>query len=88
MALDFSALDGATRQLEKALQFSVSDLAKNPELFEQFRNSAVQCFKYTYELAWKFLQRKLEMIHPNPQIIDELEFKDLTREGAQRGTGS
>jgi len=85
LALDFSTLDSATRQLEKALQFSVSDLAKNPELFEQFRNSAVQCFEYTYELAWKFLQRKLEMVHPNPQIVDELEFKDLIREGAQRG---
>ena len=24
-------------------------------------------------------------VHPNPQIIDELEFKDLIREGAQRG---
>ncbi|OFZ30023.1 MAG: hypothetical protein A2622_09200 [Bdellovibrionales bacterium RIFCSPHIGHO2_01_FULL_40_29] len=85
MILDFSALESAANQLEKALKYSTSDLAKDVNLFEQFRNSTVQCFEYTYELAWKFLQRKLEQVHPNPQIIDELEFKDLIREGAQRG---
>lgn len=85
MILDFSALESATSQLEKALNYSISDLAKDPNLFEQFRNSTVQCFEYTYELAWKYLQRKLEQVHPNPQLIDELEFKDLIREGAQRG---
>lgn len=85
MSLDFSSLDSAVKQLEKALNYSVSNLAKDPGLFEQFRNSTVQCFEYTYELAWKYLQRKLEQVHPNPQIIDELEFKDLIREGALRG---
>ena len=83
--LDFSSLESAIKQLEKALNYSTSDLAKDDGLFEQFRNSTVQCFEYTYELAWKYLQRKLEQVHPNPQIIDELEFKDLVREGAQRG---
>lgn len=85
MALNFSSLESAALQLEKAIQYSVSDLAKDQNLFEQFRNSTVQCFEFTYELAWKFLQRKLEQVHPNPQIIDELDFKDLIREGAQRG---
>ncbi len=85
MSLDFSSLASAIKQLEKALNFSTSELAKDSELFEQFRNSAVQCFEFTYELAWKFLQRKLEEIHPNPQVIDEMDFKDLFREGAQRG---
>ncbi len=85
MNLDFSSLASAIDQLEKALNYSMSNLAKDPDLFEQFRNSTVQCFEYTYELAWKNLQRKLEHVHPNPQIIDELEFKDLVREGAQRG---
>lgn len=85
MSLDFSSLESATNQLEKALTYATSDLAIDINLFEQFRNSTVQCFEYTYELAWKYLQRKLEQVHPNPQIIDELEFKDLIREGAQRG---
>ncbi len=85
MNLDFSSLESATKQLEKALTYATSDLAKDINLFEQFRNSSVQCFEYTYELAWKYLQRKLEQVHPNPQIIDEFEFKDLIREGAQRG---
>lgn len=85
MSLDFSSLESAASQLEKALTYATSDLAKDVNLFEQFRNSTVQCFEYTYELAWKYLQRKLEQVHPNPQIIDELEFKDLIREGAQRG---
>lgn len=85
LVLDLSSLESATNQLEKALQYSVSDLAKDKNLYEQFRNSTVQCFEFTYELAWKFLQRKLEQVHPNPQIIDELDFKDLIRECAQRG---
>jgi nucleotidyltransferase substrate binding protein (TIGR01987 family) len=85
LILDVSSLESAASQLEKALQYSVSDLAKDKGLFEQFRNSTVQCFEFTYELAWKFLQRKLEQVHPNPQIIDELDFKDLIRECAQRG---
>ena len=85
MSLDFSSLESATSQLEKALTYATSDLAKDINLFEQFRNSTVKCFEYTYELAWKYLQRKLEQVHPNPQIVDELDFKDLIREGAQRG---
>jgi nucleotidyltransferase substrate binding protein (TIGR01987 family) len=85
LKLDFTSLESAIRQLEKAYWFSTSNLAKDAELFEQFRNSTVQCFEYTYELAWKYLQRKLELVHPNPQTIDQLEFKDLIREGAQRG---
>lgn len=85
MSLDFSSLDSAIKQLEVAHNYSTSDLAKDIGLFKQFRNSTVQCFEYTYELAWKPLQRKLEQVHPNPQIIDEYEFKDLIREAAVRG---
>jgi nucleotidyltransferase substrate binding protein (TIGR01987 family) len=85
MALDFSPFDSAIQQLEKALKYSTSELAKNPDLFEQFRNSTVQCFEFTYELAWKNLQRKLEQTHPDPQIVDKMDFKDLIRECAQRG---
>ena len=85
MSLDFSSLESAANQLEKALTYATSDLAKDINLLEQFRNSTVQCFEFTYELAWKYLQRKLEQVHPNPKIIDELDFKGLIREGAQRG---
>lgn len=41
LILDFSALESATNQLEKALKYSTSDLAKDLNLFEQFRNSTV-----------------------------------------------
>lgn len=85
MSLIFSSLESAITQLDRALGFSKSDLGKDPDLFEQFRNSTVQCFEFTYELSWKSLQRKIEQVHPDPARVDEMEFKDLIREGAVRG---
>lgn len=84
--LDLSALQNAIAQLEKALGYARSQLAtSDPDLFEQFRNSTIQCFEYTYELSWKFMKRQIEMDHPNPAVVDEWGFKDLIREAAVRG---
>ena len=81
-----TAFESAIKQLEKALTFSQSDMAKNDsDLFEQFRNSTVQCFEYTYELSWKIIKRQLESSHPNPSVIDTWDFKDLIREAAVAG---
>lgn len=85
MKLDFSSFESAIAQLEKAYNFTLSNYAKDKDLLEQFRNSTIQCFEYTYELSWKFLTRQIESAHPNPEIVDSWDFKELIREGAVRG---
>lgn len=49
------------------------------------RDSAIQRFEYTYELAIKMLKRSLEQNEASAAIIDELAFKDLIRVGAEKG---
>lgn len=41
MKLDLTSLRNALAALDKSLHFLSSDLAKNPDLREQFRNSAI-----------------------------------------------
>jgi hypothetical protein len=55
MSLDFSPLSSAIQQLEKSLAFATSRRAEDEELFEQLRNSVIQCFEFTYELSHKGL---------------------------------
>ena len=63
MSLDFSSLATAIGQLENSIAFAESDMAQsNDDLFEQLRNSVIQCFEFTYELSWKMLKRYLEEI--------------------------
>jgi len=48
MSLDFSSLANAIGQLEKSISFAKSDMAQqNDDLFEQLRNSVIQCFEFT-----------------------------------------
>jgi nucleotidyltransferase substrate binding protein (TIGR01987 family) len=49
------------------------------------RDSAIQRFEYTYELAIKMLRRSLEQHEASTAVIDELAFKDLIRVGAEKG---
>ncbi|KJV07381.1 HI0074 family nucleotidyltransferase substrate-binding subunit [Methylocucumis oryzae] len=84
--IDFSPLANAIQQLEKSLRFATSDLAKSdPDLFEQFRNSVIQCFEFTYELIHKMLKRYLEATAANPQEIEQASFQNLIRIGNERG---
>jgi hypothetical protein len=52
---------------------------------EELRDATIQRFEYTYELAWKMLERHLEAVVPDPARIDTLSFRELMREGAERG---
>lgn len=86
MPLDFSSLANAIGQLEKSIAFANSDMAKqNDDLFEQLRNSVIQCFEFTYELSWKMLKRYLEATAANPDEIDMSSFQNLIRIGNEQG---
>ena len=86
MNLDFSSLANAIGQLEKSISFAKSDMAKqNDDLFEQLRNSVIQCFEFTYELSWKMLKRYLEETAANPEEIDTSAFQNLIRMGNEQG---
>lgn len=86
MFLELESLENAIHKLEKSIQYSQSELAKNDsEVFEQFRNSVIQCYKFTYELCWKMLKRRIEADAADPALIDRISYKELIRTGAERG---
>jgi nucleotidyltransferase substrate binding protein (TIGR01987 family) len=86
MNLDFSPLLNAITQLEKSLEFAHSSLAdETPGLFEQLRNSVIQCFEFTYELSHKMLRRYLEATAASPEQDDLATFACLIRTGNEKG---
>lgn len=86
MSLDFSSLGNAIGQLEKSLQYANSEIAKDdPGLFDQLRNSVIQCFEFTYELSHKMLKRYLEETAASPEEIDLSTFQNLIRTGNEKG---
>lgn len=86
MSLDFSPLESAIHQLEKSLGYATSATAQTDSgLFEQLRNSVIQCFEFTYELSHKMLKRYLEETTANPEEFDLGTFQNLIRTGNQKG---
>lgn len=84
--LDFSPLARAIQQLEKSLSYANSELAlSDAGLFEQLRNSVIQCFEFTYELSHKMLKRYLEQTSASPEEIDLSSFQNLIRMGNEKG---
>lgn len=84
--LDLSSFKLAISQLEDALKYCQTDLAKkDPRLFLHLRAGAIQAFEFTYELAIKMLKRFLETTEANPAIIDETTFNEFIRLGYERG---
>lgn len=85
MSLDFSPLAKAISQLEKSLDYANSPLAESdPGLFEQLRNSVIQCFECTYELSHKMLKRFLEETTASSTDINNSSFQDLIRTGNEK----
>lgn len=64
----------AIRQLEKSREFLRSDMAKNKDLYEQFRAASIKAFEYTYELAIKTIHLELSQIIQNPKKLKEITF--------------
>lgn len=83
--IDFSSFEKALAQLKESIEFASSPLAQeNERIFYQFRNSVIQCFEFSYELAWKMLKRKLEQESPNATEVEALSFQDLMRLAATK----
>ena len=85
MSLDFTPLGNAIAQLERSLKYANSDAAQaDAGLFEQLRNSVIQCFEFTYELSHKMLKRYLEETTANPEEFDLGTFQSLIRTGNEK----
>lgn len=86
MKLDLSSLENAMIQMEEALAYCESDMAKqDTKLAKHLRAGAIQAFEFSYELTHKMLRRFLEMSEPSAKEIDELTFAPLIRLGYERG---
>ena len=78
--LNLTPLEKALSNLERAIERS----QKVPE-DKEIRDSVIQRFEYTYELSWKMLKRQLKTASQTPASIDSMDFKEIIREGAEKG---
>jgi len=85
MRLDLSSLRSALAALEKSLAFLDSEMARDPDLREQFRAAAIQAFEFTHELAFKMLKRQLEQMVADPASVDKMPYMDVIRTCAEAG---
>lgn len=86
MKLDLTSFRDAVAALERSMIFLTSESAKNdPLLHEQFRNSAIQCFEFTHELAFKMMKRQLEEMSADPAAVDKMAYMDIVRSAAEAG---
>jgi nucleotidyltransferase substrate binding protein (TIGR01987 family) len=76
--LDLSTARFALESLRRAIARSLGDPSD-----EEVRDSVIQRFEYTYELAWKGLQRYLT--DEGVEDIAMFSKRDLFREAARRG---
>ena len=84
--LNLTSLSNAILQIEEALAYAQSDLAKDdPRLARHLRAAAIQAFEFTYELSIKMLKRYLETLEANPAAVDEMTFNELIRSGYEAG---
>lgn len=73
-------LQNALKTLEEALLES----RNHPDNL-LYRDATIQRFEYTYELAVKLLRRYLSRQAMHTELIDQMGFKDLIREGNRKG---
>jgi len=86
MTLDLRSLKNAIGQLESALDYFESDLAKaDPILTTHLRAAAIQAFEFTYEISHKMIKRYLEATSANPTELDQMSFQDIIRTANERG---
>lgn len=76
MSFDLSPFEKALAGLEEVLAIPVTPV---------IRDSTIQRFEYTYELAFKMLKRYLEMSSTTPSAVDGKTFREIVRIGAEQG---
>lgn len=76
MSLDLTPFEKALISLEEVLLLPATPV---------IRDSTIQRFEYTYELAFKILKRYLEMSSTTPAEIDSKTFKEILRLAAEQG---
>lgn len=86
MKLDLTSYRDAVGAMERSIAFLASESSKNDQyLHEQFRNSAIQCFEFTHELAFKMMKRQLEQMTADPSAVDKMAYMDIVRSAAEAG---
>lgn len=80
MKLDLTALEKAINSFEKAI-----DQYNLDEENEFVRDSVIQRFEYTYELASKIIKRYLSITSADPSSINEMSFQEIVRESYTKG---
>ncbi len=80
MKLDITAITKACASLVEAV-----DRSKKEENDSIVRDAVIQRFEYSYELAWKMLRRQLEVDSENPEQIDQMSYRELLRDAAEKG---
>lgn len=81
--LKLNALANALSSLDEALTLHTG--IDDSVLKKAVRDSVIQRFEYSYELAVRLLKRKLQEGLESASEIDRLSFRDLVRVGAERG---
>ncbi len=80
MSLDFSSFRKALKTLDEALELAEREPANDIVI-----SAVIQRFEYSFELAWKMLKRQLEHEVPVPARVDTFSYRELIREGIERG---
>ncbi|MEA1937537.1 MAG: HI0074 family nucleotidyltransferase substrate-binding subunit [Pseudomonadota bacterium] len=80
MPLDLSPLENAIVSLEDAIRIMNRGSVDTPSEF--LRDSVIQRFEYTYELAWKFMKRWLSE-NLGPSYVDGVPRRELFRLAAE-----
>src|SRR3569833_575408 len=85
MTLDLSSLKNAIYQVDLALEYCDSEIARSAlDAYKLFRMAAIKAFDYTYELSWKMLKRYLELSGASRDTIEQMAFPDLIRTGNEQ----
>lgn len=87
MPLYLQSLEKAIESLEKAVQIAQDEeLASRLDASQQelMESGVIQRFEFTFELAWKMIQRWIR-VNLSPESADTRTKKDLFRIAAQQG---
>ncbi len=76
MKIDTSVLEKALASLNEVLALEKTAI---------IRDSAIQRFEYTYELAVRLLKRKLEDVAESAIEVEHMGYRDMMRFAAEKG---